>query len=269
MRTCGSPIRCSASAVAARQTSAFRRSLHKEPATVVPTAEERARHLALATTEPDGEIAAILGMRHGPPARGAPATAAGLAEERAGSHRRLTSGRATTSSWLPQVTTSRATPERANVLLVGAKAEGRARCRARLGPRPFAAVQADPHLAALHHEALAESEGDDALEATTHLRLAALMQWGDGVERGLAHSEQAATAATRTDDVALRCCALAVYGDWQLRAGRGIAHAEMDEAVTPRERTLPDAPLREGPTWVYCHQLVWSVELDAATDDRS
>ena len=38
------------------------------------------------------------------------------------------------------------------------------------------------------------------------------MQWGDGVERGLAHSEQAMRAASRTDDVALQCCALAVYG---------------------------------------------------------
>ena len=40
------------SAVAARQTPARRRSLHARLAEVVPSAEERARHLALATAEP-------------------------------------------------------------------------------------------------------------------------------------------------------------------------------------------------------------------------
>jgi DNA-binding CsgD family transcriptional regulator len=254
------------SAVAARQSSAHRRSLHRRLATVVPTAEERARHLALATTEPNGEIAATLeDAARSAQARGAPATAAELAEHAfrltpetdvSGARRRLFLAAASHHV--------AGDADRAIVLLVGARAEAapgveRASVLVRL-----AAVQADPHDAeALYHEALAESDEDDALEATTHLGLAALMQWGDGVERGLAHSEQAASAASRTDDVALRCRALAVYGDWQLRAGRGIARAEMDEAVA-LERTLPDAPLREGPTWVYCHQLVWSVELDAA-----
>jgi DNA-binding CsgD family transcriptional regulator len=254
------------SAVAARQTSAQRRALHTRLATVVPTAEERARHLALATTEPDGDIAATLeDAARSAQARGAPATAAELAEHAfrltpkddvGGARRRLfhaaashhVAGDSDRAIVLLERVRAQAAPgvERASVLI------------------QLAAVQADPHDAeALYHEALAESEGDDALEATTHLRLAALMQWGEGVEGGLVHSEQAASAASRTDDVALRCSALAVYGDWQLRAGRGIARAEMDEAVA-LERTLPNAPLREGPTWVYCHQLVWSVELDAA-----
>ena len=254
------------SAVAARQTSADRRSLHTRLATVVPTAEERARHLALATTEPDGEIAAILEhAARSAQGRGAAATAAELAEQAlrltpeadiSGARRRLFLAAASHHV--------AGDSDRAIVLLAGARAEAAPGVERASVLVQLAAVQADPHDAeALYYEALAESEGDDALEATTHLRLAALMQWGDGVERGLAHSEQAASAASRTDDVALRCCALAVYGDWQLRAGRGIARAEMDEAVA-LERTLPNAPLREGPTWVYCHQLVWSVELEAA-----
>ena len=40
-----------------------------------------------------------------------------------------------------------------------------------------------------YREALAEAEGDDALEATIHLGLANLMNYHGGVERGLAHSE--------------------------------------------------------------------------------
>ena len=150
-------------------------------------------------------------------ARGAPATAAELAEHAfrltpetdiGGARRRLflaAAGHHVAGD-----------SDRAIVLLARARAEAapgveRARILVQL-----AAVQADPHEAeALYDQALAESEEDDALEATTHLRLAALMQWGDGVERGLAHSEQAATVASRTDDVALRCCALAVHGDWR------------------------------------------------------
>ena len=254
------------SAVAAHQTPVQQRALHRRLATVAPTAEERARHLALATTEPDGEIAATLeNAARSAQARGAPVTAAELAEHAlrltpeadvSGARRRLFLAAASHHV--------AGDSERAIVLLARARAETapgleRASVLVELG-----AVQEDPHDAeALYYQALAESQQDDALEATTHLRLAALMQWGDGVERGLAHSELAASAASRTDDVSLRCRALAVYGDWQLRAGRGIARAEMDEAVA-LEGVLPDAPLREGPSWIYCHQLVWSVELDAA-----
>lgn len=254
------------SAVAARETSAQRRSLHTRLATLVPTAEERARHLALATTSPDGEIAAKLeDAARSAEARGAPASAAELAEHALrltpeadviGARRRLFLAAASHHV--------AGDSERAIVLLARARAESTPGVERASVLVQLAAVQADPHEAeTLYHDALAESEEDDALKATTHLGLAALMQWGDGVEAGLAHSEQAASAASRTDDVALRCRALAVYGDWQLRAGRGIARAEMDEAVA-LERTLADAPLREGPTWIYCHQLVWSVELDAA-----
>ncbi len=100
------------SAVAARQTSAHRRSLHTRLATVVPTAEERARHLALATTEPDGEIAATLeDAARSAQARGAPATAAELAEHAFRLTPELTSAaRDDVSSSPPQVIMSRATP---------------------------------------------------------------------------------------------------------------------------------------------------------------
>ncbi len=48
------------SAVAARQTPARRRSRHARLVEVAPSAEERARHLALATVGPDGDAAATL-----------------------------------------------------------------------------------------------------------------------------------------------------------------------------------------------------------------
>ena len=69
-------------AVAARQTPARRRALNARLAEIVPSAEERARHLALATAEPDGDVASVLDdAARAAHARGAPAAAAELAEQ--------------------------------------------------------------------------------------------------------------------------------------------------------------------------------------------
>jgi DNA-binding CsgD family transcriptional regulator/predicted metal-dependent HD superfamily phosphohydrolase len=255
-----------ASAVATRQTPSRRRSLHARLAEIVPTGEERARHLALATAGPDREIAATLEhVAWSAQARGAPAAAAELAEQAlrltppgdvADARRRL----------FLAADRHHAVGDtgRAVALLSRALAEAAPGVEQAAVLVQLAAVQADPRKAeALYDEALVEAKGDSVLEATTHLRLAALMQWGDGLQRGLAHSELAARAASRTDDLALRCRALAVHGDWQFRAGRGIAQTEMDEAVA-LERALPDGPLVDGPAWLLCHQLVWAAERDRA-----
>ena len=69
------------SAVSARSTPAQRRSLHARLARLVPEREERARHLALATPLPSGEVAAVVEeAAESVRARGATAAAAELAE---------------------------------------------------------------------------------------------------------------------------------------------------------------------------------------------
>jgi DNA-binding CsgD family transcriptional regulator len=95
------------------------------------------------------------------------------------------------------------------------------------------------------------------------MRLADSMRWRAGIEAGLAHVTLAVQAASRTNDVALRCSALASSADWHFRAGRGIPRAQMEEALG-LERALPEWPLYSGPTEYYCHQLVWAVDLDPA-----
>ena len=130
----------------------------------------------------------------------------------------------------------------------------------------LAGVQASPQDAvALYREALSEAEGDDALEAAIHLRLALLMRFTEGFERGMEHGELAARAASRDGDTALRCRALAAYGLMHFNSGRGIPTAEMGEALS-LERTLAEWPLDDGPTWVYGWQLSWSADLDGARD---
>jgi DNA-binding CsgD family transcriptional regulator len=257
------------SAVAARQTPSRRRLLHARLAAVVPTPEERARHLALATVRPSREVASILEeaavSAH---ARGAPATAAELADhalrltppaDADDARRRLffaaerhhaggDTGRAL--ALLQQARADAAPgPERAAVLvqLAGVLYEEE--------PREAENV---------YLQALTETGEDDAaLEATIQMRIADSMRWRAGIERGVAHAELAVQAASRTDDDALRCTALATHGDWHFRAGRGIARAEMEEALAI-ERALPDWPIAGGPTEHFCHQLVWAIDLDPA-----
>ena len=253
-------------AVSRGETPARRRSLHARLAQLVPTAEERARHLALATAEPGLEISAILEeAARSAHSRGAPTSAAELAEQAL----RLTPTAAPADSrrrlfLAADLHHTAGDTARATVLLTRARAEAAPGVERAAVLAQLAAVQPEPREAqALYQQALAEAEGDDALEATIHLRLAALMRWGEGVSRGAAHADLAVQAASRTDDVALRCRALAFHADWQLRDGRGLRRSEMDEAVE-LELGLPERPLRNGPTMVLCHQLVWTVDLDAA-----
>jgi DNA-binding CsgD family transcriptional regulator len=254
------------SAVAARLTPTRRRTLHARLAEIAPTAEECARHLALASVEPSEEIAAILEHEAGrAQARGAPAAAAELAEHAV----RLTPATNVDDARRRVLVAAdmhyrAGDSERAALLLEqgrAAAAPGNARATVLVH---LAGVQPDPRDAiALYREALRNVEGDDALEADIHLRLAGLMRFSEGVERGIDHSRLAVRAAAQVDDPALRCRALAAFGLMQFQAGRGIPGPEMEEALA-LERALPEWPLDNGPTFVRGHQLWWSADVDRA-----
>ncbi len=256
------------SAISARLTPSRRRQLHARLAEVVPTAEERARQLALAAAEPNRATAAILeGVSQAALERGAPAGAADLAEQAlrltppadaADARRRLLL--AAERHDLAGGT------DRAIALLERARDEASGGAERAEALVRLADVQDDPRATVpLYREALVEATGDDALTATIHTRLALLMAWDEGAEAGLAHAEQAVREASRTEDVEIRCRALAAYGDWHFRAGRGIQQPEMDEAMT-LERSLPWWPLDRGPTDLYSRELVLAADLGAARD---
>ena len=115
----------------------------------------------------------------------------------------------------------------------------------------------------LYREALAEAEGDPALEAGIHLNLARLVMITEEQHLGLTHAELAVEAASHAGDVALRCRALATFGFQHFRGGRGIPHEQMEEALA-LERSLPEWPLNGAATSVLAFQLVWSGELERA-----
>ena len=253
------------SAVVTRQTPARRRSLHGRLADVVPSAEERARHLALATAEPNRDVARLLeAAARTAHARGAPAAAADLAEQAL------------------RLTPSSSPSDARRRLLVAADEQNRAGDNARAAAlleqarttaapgdvratvvAHLAGIQRRPRdAAALYREALSEVEDDDALQAAIHLRLAEMMRYTEGVERGIEHA-RLAIAAAPVGDAALRCRALAAYGLMHFNAGRGIPTAEMEEALS-LERSLAEWPLADGPTAVFGWQLLWSADVDRA-----
>jgi DNA-binding CsgD family transcriptional regulator len=256
------------SAVAARQTPSRRRSLHARLAGIVPSAEERARHLALATAEPNREIASILeAAAESAHARGAPATAAELAEQ---AHRLTPPANVEDARRRLLVAADRhhaaGDTARATALLEQARSAAAPGNERATVLAHLAGVQASPQDAvALYREALSEVDGDDVVQATIHLRLAALMRFTEGIERGMEHGELAARAASRVRDAALRCRALASYGLMHFNTGRGIPTAVMEEALS-LERSLAEWPLHDGPTWVYGWQLCWSADVDRARE---
>ena len=164
------------SAVVGRQTPGRRQTLHARLADVVPSPEERARHLALATAKPSRETASILeNAARSTQARGAPATAAELAEQALrltpttdpdDARRRLL---AAADMHFHAGNSARATALLGQALAGAAPGNERATIMTHL-----AGVQASPQDAvALYRDALSEADADAALEATIHLRLAA------------------------------------------------------------------------------------------------
>jgi len=257
------------SAVSSGFPPARRRSLHARLAEMVPTTEERARHLALAAARPSREISFVLeDASQTLHARGAPTAAAELAEQAL----RLTPASDVKDARRRQLTAAdrhfeAGDNDRAIALLKQARAAAapgieRATVLVHLAP-VTKDVRGPREAVALYREALTEAGGDDALGAMIHLSLAELMRFSEGVELGVEHAELAVSAASRVGDATLRCRALAAYGLLHFNAGQGIRRAEMEEALA-LERALPEWPLSDGPTWSFGHQLWWSDDLDAA-----
>ncbi len=250
------------SAVAARQTPARRRSLHARLADLVSSAEERARHLALATYQPDGDVAEVLEQAaRTAQLRGAPTAAADLAEQAL----RLTPLSSPADALrrtlvAADMYTRAGETDRAIALLeraraVAAPGDERATVLIRL-----AGIRPTPGSIALYHDALAEAR-DDALRATLHVRLARLMRWDAGFGPAVEHAELAVRAASRVADATVRCQALAILGVTQFFAGGGIATATMDEAIA-LERSLTEWPLDGGPTRQLGLLLFWSADIE-------
>jgi DNA-binding CsgD family transcriptional regulator len=255
------------SAVSAHSTPTQRRSLHERLAELVPGAEERARHLALAATGPSrGAASALEEAAQAAHVRGAPAAAADLAEQALRLTPAVDAAELRRRALVAADRLRHAGDSRGAIaLLEQARAStppGAARAAVLMHlVQPTWDARGPREALVICQEALAEAEGDNAVEATIRLDLADLMRGfveGASSDRGLEHAELAVAAAQRAGDPALRCRALAMFGLLHFIAGRGIPGAEMDEALA-LERSLGGSPRAEA-TWVLAHQLAWSGE---------
>jgi hypothetical protein len=256
------------SAVVARLTPTQRRALHARLAALVPEGEERARHLALATSRPRREVADVVEEAAvSAYVRGAVAAAAELLElavrltppndaddlrrrilDCADRHCEAGDGRHAIALLEEARRTAPAGPARAAALV-------------RLA-RTVDVIIGSRESLDLYRQALAEAEEDDALVAVIHLGLVGVVSTEDS-NRGLEHAELAVQAASRAGDAALRCDALAIFGFVHFREGLGIPRERMDEALA-LERSLSQWPRIAPATWTSGLQLVWSGELARA-----
>ncbi|MEJ7792214.1 MAG: LuxR C-terminal-related transcriptional regulator [Gaiellaceae bacterium] len=259
-----------ASVVYAQAAGSRRRALHARLAEIVDDADERARHLALAATGPDPQVAAAVeDAARRARARGAPQAAAELWERA----RRLTPPD-DAEGWRRAVEAGECHLEagdtdRARVLLEDVVA--------RLPPGPERA-------AALTRLAWVRSFGKGSHVGADLFR-AALAEIGDDlasrieIERGLAwsiheigdmaaaeaHASAALEMAERLGQPTLLAGALADMAFFETVRGRGIPTALIERALE-LERKDEWRPFlgRFGPVWIQGVLLEWAGDLDAA-----
>ena len=258
-----------ASALLARTPPAERRALHARLAELVPGAEARARHLALAVSGRDPAVAnALESAARRARARGAAAGAADLAEQA----RRLTPPQDVRAVRRRSVEAAdhafaAGDVERAIAWLEDALAGAdpgpeRASILRRLGT-VLTYTTGPREGIARFEEALAHTSGDHALEAAIELELADALRFATGPLSAEPHAVAAVRAAERARDDTLRCVALAVRGLIHFRLGRGIDAEAMARAVA-LEESLALPPAMWSPRLLLCDQLFWSHDLVGA-----
>ncbi len=242
--------------------------LHVRLAQIVDDAEERGRHLALATDSPDARVAAALDeAARRAAARGAPDAAAELWEQA----NRLTPASRGSDARRRQVAAAErhfeaGDPDRARALLeqvVAASPPGGARARAlaRLGW-----VRAHTEGFNVGAEAFRDALGDaddPALCIEIELGLAWCLHSTVGLDVAEAHARTALGLAELLGDPALLAVALSSVAFLESLTGRAIPLATIERAVG-----LGNAPewsqILGRPDWIHALLLEWHGELDAS-----
>jgi len=250
-------------------SAARRRALHREAAGLVDTLEQQARHLALATAEPDQAIADTVERAATTAAeRGAPDAAAALAAEAV----RLT-------PLADELARVRRTFVGAGFLLESGDVRGaRARIEPLLDPSAPAAVRAQAlmmraetehedrtRLRAFLREAI-DIAPDPRVRCQAWIRYAQHGGWVSGDARTAAESaREALRIAVELDDRALIAASRAALAYYE--AGRGRWELEVNEAeLVGAERLSRTAPWQVTPAISVGTRLLWAGELDRARD---
>ncbi|MGH9136199.1 MAG: LuxR family transcriptional regulator, partial [Acidimicrobiales bacterium] len=253
-----------ATAVYSEIAPSARRSLHGRLSRIVDDAEERARHLALASVVADDvttaalDEAAALARR-----RGAPDTAAELLERAislgaADPRRRIDAA----DDHYRAGSLTRARQLLEEVIPELAPGALRARALARLGTVRFE-VDASPEASEILERAVAENEGDLDLRASTAMELCWVLFHEGRCRDGLPYAALAVDDAERLGHDGLLAEALAVRAAVGFLLGHGS-----DEAAIARALQLedPDRPteVHNWPSYIAARLCWWTHRLDEA-----
>jgi DNA-binding CsgD family transcriptional regulator len=232
-----------ASAIYSGAPPGQRREVHRRLGEIAPNVEERARHLALSCEGPEEYVAAALSQAaHAAATRGAPDTAAELAELAAA----LTPPDRLPARWRRQADaggylfragdTARA--RRELEALVGEMPTGRDRAEALLALGEILSHDAgyDAALAVLYN-ALAEASASRTLLARIHIVIAVT---SNDLPDAVRHAETALALAQRVDDPGLAGEALVAKLRLDFYTGRGLA-VELGEKAVELERQAKPA----------------------------
>jgi tetratricopeptide (TPR) repeat protein len=244
-----------------------RRRAHKRLAEVVVDPVDRARHLALATEQPDDDVAAALeDAARQALARGAVASAAELGEHAL----RLTPPAADDDRHRRTLAAARThlaggEVERARTLareLVAAAPDGPRRADALLMLANVESANLHESIA-LRREALRHAAGLPAVEASIHRELALSVRLTEGTAAGEEHARAAVDLAERAGDDAVRAAALASLALNRFNPGKADAPRLAEQAY---ELAVASGDAEQLVTASIClaHVLLWSMRLDAA-----
>jgi len=229
-----------------------RRALHRRLAQVVVDIEERARHLALATTGPDTDAAASLDEAAARArSRGAPEAAAALLEEAC----RLTPtedlearGKRTREAAMCHYLAGET--ERACVLweeIERSAPPGPARAAALWHLLEFRNSNLDlAEQVAAMDRALEEAGDDLALKSAIHQTLAMQLTYGGDVRRALPHARSTLELAAAQDHPATTAMACSTSAHVEFMAGLGVSTGLVDRALD-LEWATRDLPIENSP----------------------
>jgi DNA-binding CsgD family transcriptional regulator len=230
---------------------------HRRLAVVAPTAEERARHLALATTKPDERVAAelVMAARHAAD-RGAPATAAELLEH-AGRVTAPTDSAARAERAIAAADAHLAAGdwERARTLLRQVVSAAEPRSRAQAAARLATWVLEDVRTGIeLCERALADVPDDPGARSRLLAALCANLHLLGDYQAAIARAREAATEATRSGDNRTLAVALGYLGMFEVVTAQGdpVGHLERARELAGTDQRL--LPVHPG-TWLGLRHL--------------
>jgi len=247
------------------------RQLHAALAGAVGSADERARHLALSSDEPDEAIAAALEeAARRTRTRGAPGMAAEMLDQAydltpdAHLEHRIRRRVQAAEYHLEAGDTGRARGELEELLALAATGPQRAEVLVNLAAIDIT-LKVGPEWAAQLYTEAASHAGDDArIQVRVEGGLAWCAHLAGDLSRAEAHSRAAVKLAEQLGDEPMLATTLANHAFMEFLMGRGYPAAEMRRALDLQARSDRFMPMFGRPSWIDGMLQGWAGNLESA-----